>query len=290
MIQTYNISDFFSHKIKLGNFHINRLEEMPPLPAKIEKRHIHNFTEIFLVKNGSTEQNIDSDIYNLGKNNLFFISQGQYHLWSITRKALSGYRLMFANSIFSNSIMDYNFLFTITYINNVYFNPLIKLDGKENKIIFEHFENLLKEYARNDMNIQAIQSQLFLILLEIQRIASKNEKVVNNILHLNTFKHFMEILELHFHTNKPIDYYCNKLNVSESSLNRIIKHFTQLSTAKVIQNRILLEAKRYLTISSLTINEISYKVGFEDPSYFIRLFKKQNGITPKEFRDQYKML
>jgi AraC-like DNA-binding protein len=197
---------------------------------------------------------------------------------------------MFANSIFNESVSGSDFLFNLIYINNVYFNPLIKLNPSENKLVLQYFENLIIEYSRDEASIQAIQAHLYLILLEIQRIVLCTTISKTNLLNLSTFKKFMVLLENNFNQNKPVNFYSDSLTISESNLNRISKQYAHQSTAKVIQNRILLESKRYLTITSFTINEIAFKVGFDDPSYFIRLFKKQVGITPKDFRDKYKML
>ncbi len=53
---------------------------------------------------------------------------------------------------------------------------------------------------------------------------------------------------------------------------------------KIINDRIILEAKRQLCYTDLKIKEIAFRLGFDDPSYFVKLFKRQTGILPAEFR------
>jgi AraC-like DNA-binding protein len=67
-------------------------------------------------------------------------------------------------------------------------------------------------------------------------------------------------------------------------LNRICNEILQKTTTEVITDRIILEAKRMLMDKGLTVNEIATKLGFDDYSYFTRLFKKKSGITPTNFR------
>ena len=86
MFNSYHIADFFNLADTKLNFHINKLEEMPPLPSKILSPHKHHFYEIFLIKEGVAIQNVDYQEYKINSATLFFISQGQLHLWDKTNR------------------------------------------------------------------------------------------------------------------------------------------------------------------------------------------------------------
>jgi AraC family transcriptional activator of pobA len=68
-------------------------------------------------------------------------------------------------------------------------------------------------------------------------------------------------------------------------LNRICNEILKKTTTEVIIHRVVLEAKRMLMNKNLTVNEVATKLGYDDYSYFVRLFKKNTGMTPKTFRD-----
>ena len=75
-----------------------------------------------------------------------------------------------------------------------------------------------------------------------------------------------------------------ELNISLKHLNRICNEILKKTTTEVIVDRIILEAKRMLLDKNWTVNEIAFELGYEDYSYFSRLFKKNSGMSPSEFR------
>jgi len=74
------------------------------------------------------------------------------------------------------------------------------------------------------------------------------------------------------------------LNITPNYLNSLCKDIYNKTVTEVIQERIILESKRLLAHTGLTVSEISYKLGFKDNSYFGRYFKKVVGIPPEKFR------
>ncbi len=287
MIKTYTIQDFFEAPIKLDKFHINRLEEMPPLPKMIKSPHKHKFVEIFLLLNGSMEHNVDFKQFAIEKLNLFFISEGQYHFWFKTHsKILSGYRLMFEESFIQNALIPHNFLFELVYLNNVYQNPLLSITTDMRQKLVQFFDLLHEEYSREDFNSKALQANLFLLLLEIQRSYNYTNTNTSNTYHLTIYKNFNSLVESHFSEIRSVSWYANQLNISQVQLNRIVSKFSNTPIIQFIQNRRILEAKRLLATTTRTIQEISLDIGFEDYSYFIRVFKKNEQTTPLEFRNK----
>ncbi len=78
--------------------------------------------------------------------------------------------------------------------------------------------------------------------------------------------------------------YAEAMGISESHLNNIMKSMTGYTPARLIHNETILEAKRLLIHSDLTVSEVGYHLNFEDPSYFSRFFKRETGLNPKQFR------
>jgi len=97
-------------------------------------------------------------------------------------------------------------------------------------------------------------------------------------------KQFGQLLENNFTHQKAASFYADSLNISLKHLNRICNEMLKKTTTQVITDRIILEAKRMLMNKDLTINEVATKLGYDDYSYFVRLFKKTTTMTPKAFR------
>jgi AraC-like DNA-binding protein len=84
--------------------------------------------------------------------------------------------------------------------------------------------------------------------------------------------------------HKQVSEYAGELNVSANHLNQLVKEVLNKSAKEIISEKITQEAKRHLKYSTDDITEIAYALGFEEPTHFIRFFKKQTSLTPKAYR------
>lgn len=100
------------------------------------------------------------------------------------------------------------------------------------------------------------------------------------------FTRFRTLVEENYRQRWSIADYAASMGISESRLNRICRSFTRKTAFEVVQDRILLEAQRYLVYTAAPISEIAYELGFNDPAYFCRFFKKKTGRTAKAFRQE----
>jgi AraC family transcriptional activator of pobA len=95
-----------------------------------------------------------------------------------------------------------------------------------------------------------------------------------------------DLIDRHFRKQKDRAFYSSQLGYSWRSLDPICKHYTGLTIFRLIQLRCLLEAMLLLSRSCLSVKEISYDLGFEEPSYFARFFRVMTGKTPQEYRKE----
>lgn len=287
MFHSYSIADFLNRQDGSLSFHINRLEDMPPLPASIKSPHKHLFYEVLLIKSGKTMQNVDYREFSIESATLFFISQGQLHLWGRTHTDLiQGYRLMFTEDFFLGNPIDKNFLFELVYLNNIYFYPCVALEAEQQQQLYAYFDLLYNEYGRETKKTGALQCLLFLCLTEIQRIIETQQIVLPISPNIVLFKKFISLLEQSFMQKRSATDYAEELCVSLRQLNRVVNDVVNSNVSTVIQQRIILEAKRLLSCTNLNIVEIAERLGYEDASYFTRYFKKSTQLTPSEFRDE----
>ena len=98
------------------------------------------------------------------------------------------------------------------------------------------------------------------------------------------FQEFRALVEEHFAGHWPLSRYAEALHVTESRLNRVCREMAGTSAFEVTQMRLLLEARRKLIYIAAPVSRIAYELGFDDPAYFSRFFKKRSGLTPAAFR------
>ena len=97
----------------------------------------------------------------------------------------------------------------------------------------------------------------------------------------------MELLEASVYAHKTVSHYTELMNLSSYQLNEITKATIDKTASELINDRIILEAKRNLLATPSQIKEIADYLGYEDVSYFIRFFKKQTGFSPEAFRHNF---
>ncbi len=98
------------------------------------------------------------------------------------------------------------------------------------------------------------------------------------------FARFRMMVEDHYVEHWPVSRYAQALATSESRLDRICRSLAGHSAFEVVQNRVLLEARRRLVHVGAPVSALAYELGFEDPAYFCRFFKRHVGRTPTEWR------
>lgn len=95
---------------------------------------------------------------------------------------------------------------------------------------------------------------------------------------------FRALVERRFADHRPIAAYAADLGVTESRLDRAVRAVTGRSAFEAVQDRLLLEARRKLVYVAAPVSKLAYELGFEDPAYFWRFFRRRTGMTPTEFR------
>jgi AraC family transcriptional activator of pobA len=97
---------------------------------------------------------------------------------------------------------------------------------------------------------------------------------------------FLLLVEAHYASQTQVGFYAAQMGISPKWLNKILQLNLQKTATQLVHERLLLEAKRELTIQERTIKEIAFRLGFEEPSYFARFFRKHTGNSPTEFQEQ----
>ena len=148
------------------------------------------------------------------------------------------------------------------------------------------FTTLLEEYTHeNDAREMMLYSLLGVLLVWLNRqgtpakvIEDKSERK------RGVLRQFARLVESHYREHLSLAEYAQRLGVSTTHLNCLCREFHGASALSVLHQRLLLEAKRSLQYTSMTITQVSDYLGFSDVTYFSRFFRKRGGMTPKEFK------
>lgn len=149
-------------------------------------------------------------------------------------------------------------------------------------------ENIGNEWNRDDPAKElALETLVRLLLIQISRLTSQKaaSTEVNND-DLQAFRQFSNLIQEHYREHWQLTDYTSSLGLSESRLHQICRRIANRSPKKIIHDHLVQEAKRLLIFTSLASSDICYQLGFSDPAYFSRFFKRNTGMTSQEFRQR----
>lgn len=135
----------------------------------------------------------------------------------------------------------------------------------------------------------ALKALLQLVLIDIARLSDqKQPKQKTRKEDVRIFHRFNELIESHYREHLTLTQYSSMISVTEARLNEICRRLAGLPSKRLIIERLMQEARRLLTYSVAPITEISYQLGFKDPAYFARFFRRNAGATASEYREKMK--
>ncbi|MEJ2103703.1 MAG: AraC family transcriptional regulator, partial [Ignavibacteriaceae bacterium] len=170
----------------------------------------------------------------------------------------------------------------------------LHLSPREKEIMWSLFHKMETEYHNNPVEFSKsiILSHLDSMLKYAQRFY-KRQFVDRKPLSGVTVTKFNELLNAYFENGKAegnglptVANFASQLNLSSKYLSDLLKQETGKTALELIHLYVISEAKNLLVAGEHSISEIAYRLGFENPPYFSRLFKKEVGISPKEFQNQ----
>ena len=166
-------------------------------------------------------------------------------------------------------------------------------ENEEQSLIEAMLRKLMKEYQRQQgYRRELIESSLTVVLACLmQQAQSMQPRLVEHPKRARRYlSEFTNLIEQDYMHHHQLTFYATKIGISTAHLNAVCREFIQRSALDLIHARIMLEAKRNLVYTSLTIKTVAEMLGFADPAYFTRFFKRQAGLSPKEFRQQLVVL
>lgn len=280
-----NLEDINFPIDSLGNIEVSlsqiRVERIVTrVVPRIPFPHKHDFFHIILVITGSGWHEIDFIKHQVHDGSIFILKPGQVHEWNFSPK-IKGYIIEF-----NREAMDANIPLSTVLINQILVSKdafvlkreeLIEINCNCDKMYSEIIE-------KKDLYDISLQAYLTGLLVNVVRVIGKDNP--NKFITKGIAENFQLLVNQFYQQQHGVDFYSKGLRVTTKALTTNLKRSRGKSPRQIIQERFLLEAKRLLSYSELSISEIAYKIGFEDPNYFSRLFRSQVKMSPAEFRQQ----
>lgn len=243
-----------------------------------------NATYTFFLMEGG-EANVVVNGYNkvLKPGDLVASIPGDVWNWKYFRE-LEGKFLFFEAPFILAGLTGGYSLEPIPHLNTETHYPFIQLTEKR----FTRLKDLLSDMKEcldeKPVHYDLLRAELwqFIFLSEKEYVA--NGHAGRESITLNYIPTFVNLVNNNFKKHHMAAYYADKMNITPNYLNKIVKNAFGETAREYILKRIISEAKVLLRLTQVNINEVCYELGFEDPNYFIRLFKKAEGISPGEFQ------
>lgn len=273
-----------------------KFEDIKPKVGNTPKTIVNGFYSIALKKTFNAKMKYGQQEYDFEEGVLAFIAPNQVISVVMEENEIiehSGWLLIFHpdflwNTSLAKKIKQYDFFgYNLT--------EALHLSEKEEAMLISILQNINQEYNSNidKFSQDVIIAQLDLLLTYSERFYQR-QFITRKITNHTILDKLENILIAYFKQENllsnglpTVQYISKQLNISPNYLSRLLKTLTGQSTKQFIQDKLIDFAKEKLSTTDLSVNEIAYKMGFEHPSSFSKLFKTKTNLTPLEFRNSF---
>lgn len=270
-----------------GFVHIEDIADRSRQNHWVIKPHRHGkMLQILFIYHGKTQVQIDDDTYDFEQGRIITIPPGVVHGFKFEPNT-DGKVLTIAEPVFNAQA----FKACKDYFEPVLNKPTTIEFSKEN-VLFDQITNHLnlleseldKPNTGQELMLEWILNMLVMTLR--RHLEDSNFKTLSGSSHGDLFAKYRQLLEENFRLQWSVKQYVDALHTSYSTLNRLCKETTGVSAKDLINNRMLIGAKRQLIYTQAPLNQIAHRLGFKDSAYFSRIFKKMTSLSPSAYRKQ----
>ncbi|MEN0002995.1 MAG: helix-turn-helix transcriptional regulator [Bacteroidota bacterium] len=274
--------DFFEGKQNF-NFRLFPIDEVFSFKLTAKKNpfksHRTNFFTLLLLTKGKMTHFIDFKAYEMTEGDCLFISKEQIHKFD-SSPAYEGYGFVFTEE-FMLQHFSLSAFSKISFLYNYHLNQPLFKDFKDQETFLRA---LKREFSLNLGKVEAdvVASILSVFLLKAQFHIGLELKV--NKSDYTQFNQFQKLVASKYSETRIARHYALMLNTTHKQLNKLCQAFTGKTTKAYISRYILIEAQRQLVTTNLPIKQIAFHCGFSEATNFLKFFKMNTGLSPKEFR------
>jgi AraC family transcriptional regulator, transcriptional activator of pobA len=243
--------------------------------------HRHeNLHQFQLLSRGSACITLDTEVHDVAAPFAVMIAPGTVHRF-VYQPDSEGQQVTVPTALLRQALSNVSSL-----MSGLYRSLLLQPTHDETALLAERFHQLADEYAsRSPGRSEALQAQSLMLALWFLRQAGVSATDAHqHALRDTLVRRFRALLEFHYRDHWSLQDYAGELQVSADHLSKACKAITGQSALELVQERLLLEARRLLAFGSATVQQVALELGFEDASYFSRFFSRRAGQSPSAYR------
>jgi AraC family transcriptional regulator, transcriptional activator of pobA len=271
------VSDLTLDRLDAGAAQVVRLRDARFGGAAVREPHRHDYHELIWIRAGAGQHSIDGATVPVRPGTITVIGRGQVHVFE-QGEHLDGAVVRFTGETLAES-----------WLLAGRGGRTVVVPGGERDRLDALIDALGAELARPpDEHSPELQRHLLTaILLWIERWydASRTERRADDDVEVQLHRRFTRRLEEDYAAHHDAGHYADALAVPAAALSRALAHVTGRATKDLILDRVMLEAARLLRFTDLSVGEVAHRVGYDDPLYFSRAFKRRHEQPPQAYRD-----
>lgn len=244
--------------------------------------HRKDYYMFVLVRKGNSRHWVDMAPYTLKENTFYISSPWQVHVKEQS-KPLEGIILSFSEEFLN--LDEGKSLQQLPAILNPLNAHEFSLQPQELSFIEDILQKMWLEYeAKSQWRHSMLLSYLRVLCVYVSRLYAEQFSKKNETKERILLQQFRQLINEHFERLHLVAGYAGLLYISAGYLNEVVKEQSGKTAIEHIHERIVLEAKRKLFYTELSVKEVAFELGFEDAAYFNRFFRRLTGQTPAAFR------
>ncbi|MEO0473443.1 MAG: helix-turn-helix domain-containing protein, partial [Bacteroidota bacterium] len=167
--------------------------------------------------------------------------------------------------------------------------PVLNPSGKDDVSLNLLFQLMDEMYQGNEAAHRAdmLRQSLRLLFLKLESINDARPDRLQASPASQLFLRFIDLLEKHYRAERNATFYADQLNISYKHLNQTVKKTVGQSVKHFIDRFVVLEMERQLVATDRSVKTIAYEMGFDEPTNFVKFFKRHHGISPARYRTQF---
>ena len=253
--------------------------------GKADVPHRHDYYTVLFIDHAQGDHIIDYQGYSFEKKEVHFVSPGQVHQ-VLAKSRPEGWVFTFSRDFLAENNIPESFITNINLFKPFGDAPPLQLDDET----FDRLMRIVQE-MESCMPLELTYRHRALgALLQLFLIYTSNSTMMDSVqldednAGVCILRDFKKMVEHKFRDWHKVSQYADKVHISAKHLSATVKQITGKSAKEIILDRLVLESKRLLLHTELSMKEIAYQIGFEEPLHFSGFFKKHVGIAPSKFR------
>ena len=257
------------------------------LMGESDSPHRHEYYTILFIEKADGVHIIDYQVFPMQNSEVHFVGPGQVHQVKATIKPV-GWVLTFTTDFLAINNIPGHFISNINLFRPFGYSPPLPLDaetfGRLQSIALD-MQTCNHKALRYANNALGALLQLFLIYCNnsCSMDTTQLDEEKPNICILRDFK---ELVEAKFTDWHKVGEYASEIHITPKHLSQTLKELTGKTAKELIQDRLLVEAKRLLLHTNLSIKDVAYQLGFEEPLHFSGFFRQKTTLSPSSFREE----